>query len=80
MYTSAAEIEELEAMRKNIRESIATLELCWSCQRVSHCDIAMVDDAAPVWLCRGCQSKLLSEEHLGARLWPSPSTVTPNGN
>ena len=80
MYTSAAELDELEAMRKNIRESVATLELCWSCQRVSHCDIAMVDDAAPVWLCRNCQNDLASPEHLGARLWPSPWEVTPDGN
>ena len=80
MYTSAAELDELEAMRKNIRESVATLELCWSCQRVSHCDIAMVDDAAPVWLCRDCQDKLLSQEQLGARLWPSPRDVRPDGN
>ena len=80
MYTSAAEIDELEGMRKNVRESVATLELCWSCQRVSHCDIAMVDDAAPVWLCHDCQDKLLSQEHLEARLWPSPWEVTPDGN
>jgi hypothetical protein len=79
MYTSAEELDELEAMRKNIRESVATLELCWSCQRVSHCDIAMVDDAAPVWLCRDCQDKLLSREQLGARLWPSPWEATPGG-
>jgi hypothetical protein len=80
MYTSAAEIAELEAMRKNIRESVATLELCWSCQRVSDCDIAMVDDAAPVWLCGDCQDKFLSQERLGALLWPSPWEVTPDGN
>jgi hypothetical protein len=80
MYNSVAEIDELKAMRKNIRESVATLELCWSCQRVSHCDIAMVDDAAPVWLCRGCQDKLLSQEQLGERLWPSPWEITTHGN
>ena len=80
MYTSAEELDELEAMRRNVRERVATLELCWSCQRVSHCDVAMVDDAAPVWLCQDCQDKLLSREDLGARLWPSPREATRDGN
>ena len=80
MYTSTDELEELEAMRENIRQSVAALELCWSCQRVSQCDIAMVDDAAPVWLCRDCQSTLQSPEHLGELLWPSPWQVAPERN
>lgn len=72
MYTSATELEELEAMRRNVRQSVEALELCWSCQRVSDCDIAVVDDAAPVWLCRDCQAKLLSRDDLEEMLWPSP--------
>jgi hypothetical protein len=80
MYTTAGEIEELEAMRKNIRASVTGFELCWSCQRVSDCDIAMVDDAAPVWLCRDCRDKLLSQEHLGSRLWPSPWEAARDAN
>lgn len=72
MYTTAAELREMETMRQNIREKVLGLELCWSCQRVSECDIAMVDDAAPVWLCQDCRSKLLSQEQLGELLWPSP--------
>jgi hypothetical protein len=76
MHTSTAELDELDAMRKNIRQSVAALELCWSCQRVSPCDIAIIDDAAPVWLCRRCRSKLLSREHLEKLLWPSPRQIT----
>lgn len=72
MYTSTAELQELDAMRRNVRQSVDALELCWSCQRISDCDIAVVDDAAPVWLCQDCQAKLLSRKDLEEMLWPSP--------
>jgi hypothetical protein len=72
MNATAEELKDLGTMRENVRRSVAALELCWSCQRVSDCQSAMVDDAAPVWLCADCLSKMLTEEKLGALLWPSP--------
>ena len=80
MHASVDELKDLQEMRENIRHGVAALEMCWSCQRVSDCETALVDDAAPVWLCRDCQSKLLSEEQLGALLWPSPWQVMPVGD
>ena len=73
MYTSTAELDELSEMRENIRRSVQALELCWSCQRVSECEQRIVDDSAPVWLCRQCQSTLRvsGETGLGGLLWPS---------
>lgn len=74
MYTSVIEFDELLEMRENIRRSVGALELCWSCQRVSECEQAVVDDAAPVWLCRGCRGKLRASEQAGhaSLFWPSP--------
>ena len=74
MYASLTELDELHEMRENIRRSLDALELCWSCQRVSECEQDVVDDAAPVWLCAECRSKLRASEPAGAgsQLWPSP--------
>lgn len=73
MYTSTAELDELIEMRENIRRSVQALELCWSCQRVCECEQRIVDDAAPVWLCRECQSTLptAGQTGPGGLLWPS---------
>ena len=74
MYTSLTELDELHEMRENIRRSLKALELCWSCQRVSECEQDVVDDAAPVWLCAECRSKVHAPEQAGSGslLWPSP--------
>jgi hypothetical protein len=72
MQVSTIELDELHEMRENIRRSLAALELCWSCQRVSECEQGLVDDAAPVWLCRDCREKLHADAHPGALLWPAP--------
>ena len=47
MYASVEELKDLQEMRENIRRRVGALELCWSCQRVSDCEPALVDDAAP---------------------------------
>lgn len=74
MYTSVTDLDELHEMRENIRRSVKALEVCWSCQRVSECEQAVVDDAAPVWLCGKCRGKLHGLEPTAPRsfFWPSP--------
>jgi hypothetical protein len=57
MQLTMTETEELSQMRDNIRRSVDALELCWSCQRVSECEPATVDDGPPVWLCSDCAMK-----------------------
>ena len=73
MQTSLLELEELREMRENVHRNVDALELCWSCQQICECEQRLVDDAAPVWLCRECGSKLAASEPLRARarLWPS---------
>lgn len=54
MQISLEEFQELTEMRENIRRTIEALEVCWSCQKVSECEPAIVDDGPPVWLCQDC--------------------------
>jgi hypothetical protein len=72
MPKSMTETEELSQMRDNIRRSVDALELCWSCQRVSECEPATVDDGPPVWLCSACATK--NRQHYageqGRLAWP----------
>ena len=69
MYTSVAEFEELVQMRENVRRSLQTLEVCWSCEKVSDCEQQVVDDGPPVWLCPACQ------ETIRARLQKRPMSM-----
>ncbi|MBI2819678.1 MAG: hypothetical protein HYX73_06845 [Acidobacteria bacterium] len=66
------ETEELSHMRDNIRRSVDALELCWSCQRISECEPATVDDGPPVWLCSDCatRSRLHHPGEQGRLTWP----------
>ena len=72
MQLTMTETEELSQMRDNIRRSVDALELCWSCQRVSECEPATVDDGPPVWLCSGCatKSRLRCPGEQGRLAWP----------
>lgn len=72
MQLTMAETEELIQMRENIRRSVDALELCWSCQRVSECEPATVDDGPPVWLCSDCatRSRVLHLGEQGRLAWP----------
>ena len=74
MYASRTELDELHEMRANIRRGVDALELCWSCQRIAACEQTVVDDAAPVWLCRDCHAKRLAAAppKPGTLFWPSP--------
>ncbi|MBI3894602.1 MAG: hypothetical protein HY313_01590 [Acidobacteria bacterium] len=65
------EVQELVQMRENIRRHVDSLELCWSCQRVSECEKKMVDDSAPVWLCGECREQIqLKQEAPQSVVWP----------
>lgn len=66
-------VQELVEMRENIRRHIQALELCWSCQRISECEQVVVDDGAPVWLCRVCREhvQLRQQAAPGSLVWPS---------
>ena len=75
MQLTITEFEELTHMRDNIRRSVDALELCWSCQRVSECEPATVDDGPPVWMCSDCATKSRFL-HAGKNIrlaWPSGS-------
>ena len=74
MNTTMTELDELHEMQENIRRNVGALELCWMCQRVCECEQSLVDDAAPVWLCRECRGKLATLEcpESGSLRWPSP--------
>ncbi|MBI1955914.1 MAG: hypothetical protein HYS38_05925 [Acidobacteria bacterium] len=67
------EVQELVQMRDNIRRHVDALELCWSCQRISECEQAVVDDGAPVWLCCQCREhvQLRQQAAPGSPVWPS---------
>jgi hypothetical protein len=75
MQLTMTETEELSQMRDNVRRSVDALELCWSCQRVSECEPATVDDGPPVWLCADCATKN-RRHHAGEQgrlAWPFSS-------
>jgi len=67
MYSSIAEVKEICEMRKNIRRTVALLDVCWSCECVGECVDHVVDDGAPVWLCGRCRARLQNE---GIRISP----------
>lgn len=72
MTLTIAETEELSQMRENIRRSVDALEQCWSCQRISECEPATVDDGPPVWLCAECatRSREFAAPEAGRLVWP----------
>jgi len=75
MTVSVTEYRELLEMRGNIRRVVDSLEVCWSCQNVSECDAAVVDDGPPVWLCGECATHAASRELLALKgiAWPEAS-------
>ncbi len=52
------EFRELIRIRENVGRHVKSLELCWSCQRVSECKLWLENEAAPVWLCGDCLAQL----------------------
>ena len=75
MQLTYTEVEQLSHMRDNIRRSVDALELCWSCERISECEPATVDDGPPVWLCSECatKSRRLHTVELSRMAWPFDS-------
>lgn len=73
MNNALVDALELKQMRENVRRSVDSLELCWSCQRICECEHGLVDDGAPVWLCKECLSRLQfrRQEATETMLWPS---------
>ena len=57
-----AEMEELLAMKRNIRRSVQALELCCSCESVAECMLTPVDDDPEVWLCNWCNEILQASD------------------
>lgn len=45
--------QELQEMREHIRRSVASLELCESCQRICECEQCVASESV-IWLCIEC--------------------------
>lgn len=58
MENEIGEYRELLSIRKNVHQTVGSLELCWSCERVCECRAASVREGAPVWICDECTGKL----------------------
>ncbi len=58
MRNTPVEALELRKIRRNVRRSVESLELCWACQRICECEHRMVESGPPVWLCQECLQKL----------------------
>jgi len=52
------EVQEMVAMKENVRRAVEALELCWRCQRVSECQKYVLGNMVLVWLCPGCLMEL----------------------
>ena len=51
MSISIRDLEELVEIRENVRCSIESLKVCWSCECVAECTPQLIDDGPEVWLC-----------------------------
>jgi hypothetical protein len=49
------ECHELRELRDHVSESVNSLELCASCERICECEQVLANEAVPVWLCIGCR-------------------------
>jgi hypothetical protein len=58
-----AEKQELQRMRDRVREAVQSLELCWSCRRVSTCDPWLVAEGVSIWLCGQCFAEVSSRNN-----------------
>ncbi len=58
MSNTPVEALELMKIRKNVRRSVESLELCWACQRICECEHRMVENGPAVWLCQECLQRL----------------------
>ncbi len=61
-------------MQENIQREIEALELCWVCDKICACQQWLINDAVPVWLCKGClgEAAYRLEERSGVPLSLSP--------
>ena len=58
MSNTPVEAMELMKIRRNVRQSVESLELCWACQRICECEHRMVENGPAVWLCQECLQRL----------------------
>ncbi len=58
MSNTPVEVLELMKIRKNVRRSVESLELCWACQRICECEHRMVENGPSVWPCQECLQRL----------------------
>ena len=58
MSNTPVEVLELIKIRRNVRRSVESLELCWACQRICECEHRMVENGPAVWLCQACLQRL----------------------
>jgi hypothetical protein len=54
MDMGLAEFREFISIRVNVHRSVASLELCWSCQRICECKKWFMNAAVPICLCSDC--------------------------
>jgi len=54
MNIGVAEFRELIGIRENVRHSVESLELCWSCERICECEQWLVNGVVSLWLCGEC--------------------------
>ena len=73
MYTSQEERDELSEMREAVRYTVESLDLCWSCQRISECEFREIDDGPAVPLCRGCVAErdMQTGNNRAQTAWPA---------
>jgi hypothetical protein len=61
MEMALAEYQELITLRRNIHSNVMSLEVCWSCERVSECGHSFGHDGGAVWLCKECMDCSFSQ-------------------
>jgi hypothetical protein len=71
MYTTSEERQELTEMRESVRSRVAALELCWSCQRISECDLRSIDDGPAVPICAACVPEIRAAKDGLNPIWPA---------
>jgi hypothetical protein len=56
--TELKQTDNLTEMRENVRKAVASLDVCWRCQRVSECQKYILGNLVLVWLCQDCMGEM----------------------
>jgi hypothetical protein len=73
MYTTSEERQKLTELRESVRSRVEALELCWSCQRISECDLRVIDDGPAVPICGACVPEIRTAATGSNPIWPAIS-------